>query len=110
MDKTMLENILMLHSDNLKERREELFKAAGLTITAKQELEDARLTLILSGKIDGKNAEIRDAQMAEQTFKQIQNLRLAEEVERRCKHAYDQAVTDLDTARYLIRIAEAYHE
>jgi len=110
MDKTTLENMLTTHSANLKAKREELFKAAGLTIAAKQELEDSKLTLILSGKIDGKNAEIRDAQMAEQLAKHIQNLRLAEDIERRARHAYDQAVTDMDMTRYMIRIQEVFHE
>ena len=110
MDKTTLEKMLLTASDNIKAKREELFKTSALTATAKQELEDARLSLVLSGKIDGKNAEIRDAQMAEQTAKHIQNLRLAEDVERRTRHAYEQAVTDMDTARYMIRIQEVFHE
>lgn len=110
MDKTTLEKMLTTHATNLKAERDKLFKAAGLTITAKQELEDSKLTLILSGKIDGKNAEIREAQMAELLATKVQNLRLAEDVERRARHAYDQAVTDMDMTRYMIRLQEVFCE
>lgn len=110
MDKTTLENMLTTHAANLKARRDELFKAAGLTIVAKQELESAKLSLMLSGKIDGKNAEIREAQMAERLDECVQKLRLAESVERSLRHNYDQAVTDMDTTRYMIRIQEVFHE
>lgn len=110
MNKTTLENMLTTHAANLKAGRDELFKAASNAIAAKQELEDSKLTLILSGKIDGKNAEIREAQMAEQLAKHIQNLRIAEDVERRARHAYDQAVTDMDMTRYMIRLQEVFHE
>ena len=106
MNKQTLESMLVQHAENLKAKRAELFKAAGLTITAKQELEDTKLSLILSGSIDGKNAEIREAQMAEKLAKHIQNVRQVEDAERRAKHEFDQALTDLDSTRYLIRVAE----
>lgn len=106
MNKQTLETMLVQHAENLKAKREALFKAAGMTIINKDDLEDMRQSLILSGTIDGKNAEIREAQMAEKLAKHIQNVRQVEDAERRAKHEFDQALTDLDSTRYLIRVAE----
>lgn len=110
MDKKTLEDMLVLHSANLKEKRDMLFKAAGFTLTAKQEHEDAKLALILSGEIDGKNAEIREAQMAERLVKHTAHLRIVEEAERIARRAYEQAATDMDMTRYMIRVQEVFHD
>lgn len=106
MNKQTLETMLIQHAENLKAKRGALFIAASAVIQSKQELEDSKMTLILSGTIDGKNAEIREAQMADKLAKHIQNVRQAEDAERRAKHEFDQALTDLDSTRYLIRVAE----
>jgi hypothetical protein len=110
MNHETLKKMITTSAENVKAQREALFLAAGGAIAAKQELDDARLALLVSGSIDGKNAEIREAQMAEFLKPKTEALRAAEKQERAARHKFDQAQTDYEAAKYLIRLVEASHE
>ncbi len=86
--------------------REELFIAAENVIASRVKLETAKYELLRSGKIDGKNAEIREAQTAEALTAEYKELHDAEAKERLAKMNFDIAMFELDNAKYSLRIAE----
>jgi len=68
--------------------------------TAKEALEDAEARLLLSGEIDGKNAEARRAQLRERTTAEREAVRKAEQ-------ALAQAKAELAKAQVRLRALEA---
>jgi hypothetical protein len=92
--------------ENLQKARENLWAAEEAAIEAKTILEEHKFSLMLSGKLDGKNAEIRQAQSNDMLVAELEMLETDEKKERRARYEYDRASIDLDTAKTLLRIAE----
>jgi hypothetical protein len=106
MNKDTLEKMAVTAFANAQTKRLDLFTAAEHTITVKLEADEARTALQNSGAIDGKNAEIREAQLREKLQSELAECFAAEKTERRCRHEFDRASIDVDTVKTLLRIAE----
>lgn len=106
MDKNTLETKAVKAFENLTSARTALFTAAEVTIMEKFLLEQQRSEAIASGKIDGKNAETREAQVRELLADQYLKLATAENSERLARCNFDLASMEADAVRTLVRIAE----
>lgn len=106
MNKTELETKAVKAFENLAAARAALFVAAEVTIMDKFTLEALRAELTASGKIDGKNAETREAQVREFLSDQYLSLASAEAAEREARRDFDMASMEADAVRTLVRIAE----
>jgi hypothetical protein len=106
MNKLTLEKMAVTAFANLQAKRLDLFTAAEYTITMKQGYEEAKAAMQNSGVIDGKNAEIREAQLRGMLAVELMDVTAAEKTERRCRHEFDRASIDVDTVKTLLRIAE----
>jgi hypothetical protein len=106
MNKDTLEKMTVTAFANLQAKRLDLFTAAEYTITMKQGYEEAKAAMQNSGVIDGKNAEIREAQLRGMLAVELMDVTAAEKTERRCRHEFDRAQTDVETVKTLLRIAE----
>lgn len=106
MDKKELVEQVNKAFDHLKDRRDNLFTASENVIGAKLSLELAKAGALLSGKIDGKNAEIRDAQVAALVKLETENVKLYEMNERASRFQYEIAQLELERVKMLLRILE----
>ena len=106
MDKTTLTNMATQAFTNLEMSRTALFTAAEAAITAKADLENAKYQALIGGVIDGKNAEIREAQLKSHLEAYYAKLELAEKAERGARHGFEMASIEVDTVKTLLRIAE----
>jgi epoxyqueuosine reductase QueG len=106
MDKATLENMALTHFKNLNVARAALFSAAEKAIFLGMELDKEKAVAVASGKFDGKNEETRKAQAREFFASQYTELAKVENSERRAKFDFEQAQTDVDTVKTLLRIAE----
>jgi len=106
MDKNTLETKAVKAFENLSSARTALFTAAEVTIMEKFLLEQQRAEATASGKIDGKNAETREAQVRELLEDQYLKLAVAENTERITRRDFDLASMEADAVRTLVRIAE----
>lgn len=106
MDKNALETKAVKAFDSLVSARTALFTAAEITIMEKFLLEKQRSEAMASGKIDGKNAETREAQVRELLADQYLKLAMAENTERLARRDFDLASMEADAVRTLVRIAE----
>lgn len=106
MNKTELEIKALKAFENLASARAALFAAAEVTIMDKFTLEKKRAELTASGKIDGKNAETREAQVREFLADQYLSVAAAEAAEREARRDFDMASMEADAVRTLVRIAE----
>lgn len=106
MDKIALEAKAIKAFENLASARTALFMAAEVTIMDKFTLEKQRAELTASGKIDGKNAETREAQVREILSDQYLSVAAAEAAEREARRDFDLASMEADAVRTLVRIAE----
>ena len=106
MDKQTLENMTINAFENAKKERAELFTATEKAIYFNRKLEDDKDVLITSGKIDGKNAEIREAQLRDKLADQYNELAISQNVERAAKKNYDLAMFDVDTVKIMVRLME----
>ena len=106
MDKNTLEKMATTAFKNLDEARTSLFDAAESAITTRNALDEARYNAMTGGVIDGKNAEIREAQMKSHLQADFLKLEQAEKSERRKRFMFDLAQIEVDTVKTLLRIAE----
>jgi hypothetical protein len=106
MDKNKLEVMASHAFTNLTEARTALFTAAEGAITAKADLDTAKYGALIGGVIDGKNAEIREAQLKSHLEAYYAKLELAEKAERGARYGFDKASIEVDTVKTLLRIAE----
>ena len=106
MDKKTLEVMATKAFDNIKGARIELFDAVEKSIEAKTNLEADKAAALSSGKFDGKNAEIREAQAREFLKNRYNDLETMEARERSARYNFDLASLDVDTVKTLLRIAE----
>ncbi len=106
MDKTTLTNMASQAFANMTEARQQLFAQTENAITAKAELENAKYQALIGGVIDGKNAEIREAQLKQHLQAEYPKLEQAEKQERGARHGFEMASIEVDTVKTLLRIAE----
>ena len=83
-----------------------LFEKTEAVIARKINLDAARNKAILENILDGKNAEIREAQAREHFRLNYDELSAFESEERRAKLDFDLAQSALDLLRYRLRLAE----
>ena len=106
MNNETLEKMAVTAFENLVTARTALFGATEGAIEAKAELETAKYQALVGGVIDGKNAEIREAQLRTHLEANYAKLDTAERTERAGRHQYDQASIEVDTVKTLLRITE----
>jgi outer membrane protein OmpA-like peptidoglycan-associated protein len=106
MDKQTLEKMATSAFQNAQTARDALYTATENTIATKDALETAKAETFLSGKLDGKNAEARDAQARTLLAGQYEAVTIAERSERAARYKFDKASIEVDTLKTLLRIAE----
>ena len=106
MNKQNLEQMAVTAFEKLAMSRTALFGATEGAIEAKNDLETAKYQALTGSVIDGKNAEIREAQLRTHLEANYAKLDTAERTERAGRHQYDQASIEVDTVKTLLRIAE----
>lgn len=106
MDKNELEQRAVKAFESLVVARDNLFSAAERSIYTAMKLEDEKSSLLSSGKIDGKNEEIRKAQLRELAGSAFDELAIMQNNERAARYQFDKASAEVDAVRTLVRIAE----
>jgi len=106
MDKQKLEEMTLTGFKALTIARSALFAAAEKVIYLEMVLDGEKSAALLSGKIDGKNEEIRKAQLKDVLQDQYTELAIAQNGERRARFDLEAALTDVDTVKTLLRVAE----
>ena len=106
MDKNTLETKAISAFENLQSACDALFSASEKSIYTAMKLEDEKSSLLSSGKIDGKNEEIRKAQLRELAGSAFDELSIMQNNERAARYQFDKAATEVDTVKTLLRIAE----
>lgn len=84
-----------------------LYESSEKAISAKVALDKKKSELLAGGTIQGKNAEIRDAQLAHECWMEIAALEAAEAEKRKAAHEADQAGLVVSEIQWLIRNDEA---
>ena len=84
-----------------------LYEASEKAISAKAVLDKKKSELLAAGTIQGKNAETRDAQLAQECWQEMAALESAEADKRKAAHEADQAALDVSEIQWLIRNDEA---
>jgi len=106
MDKPTLEKMAVTAFENLQATRDALYNAAENVIQTKADFETQKADLSLSGKLDGKNAELREAQARTFLMDAFEAVAIVERSERGARYRFDKASIDVDTVKTLLRIAE----
>ena len=84
-----------------------LYESSEKAISAKATLDKKKSDLLASNAITGKNAEIRDAQLAQECWPEMAALEAAEAEKRKAAHDADQAGLIVSEIQWLIRNDEA---
>ena len=84
-----------------------LYESSEKAISAKSALDKKRSELLASDTIQGKNAETREAKLAQECRPEIAALEAAEAEKRKAAHEADQAALDVSEIQWLIRNDEA---
>ena len=84
-----------------------LYEASEKAISAKAALDKKKSDLLAGGTIQGKNAETRDAQLAQECWPEMAALEVAEAEKRKAAHEADQAGLVVFEIQWLIRNDEA---
>jgi len=84
-----------------------LYESSEKAISAKSALDKKRSELLATGTIQGKNAETRDAQLAQVCWPEMAALEAAESEKRKAAHEADRAALDVSEIQWLIRNDEA---
>ena len=84
-----------------------LYESSEKAISAKAALDKKRSELLASGTIQGKNAETRDAQLAQECWPEMAALEVAEAEKRKAAHEADQAGLVVSEIQWIIRNDEA---
>jgi hypothetical protein len=74
MDAQTLDKMAVSAFQNMQATRDALYDAVEKRIITEEELEVMKAKLTLSGKLDGKNAEIREAQASDLLAKQFEEM------------------------------------
>lgn len=102
MDSTTIKDIYL----TLKRGKGELHMAVLARIEAKRTFDSARLRGLVDGTIAGKNADVREASVAEVLAEQQSALRLAEAEERNARLVVDLAQLDVDALHTELQLLE----
>jgi len=94
---------LQLAFQNLETARKNLYEASEKELTARENLETAEYEAIQDGKIDGKNEQVRKAQLAEIVEAEQCALYLAEIEKRRMALAFEIESMRVDAMKWQIR-------
>ena len=84
-----------------------LYESSEKAISAKSALDKKKSTLLAGNTITGKNAEIRDAQLAQECWPEMATLEVAEAEKRKAAHEADQAGLVVSEIQWLVRNDEA---
>jgi len=84
-----------------------LYEASEKAISEKATLDKKKSDLLAGGTIQGKNAETRDAQLAQECWPEMAALEAAEAEKRKAAHESDQAGLVVSEIQWLIRNDEA---
>ena len=84
-----------------------LYEASEKAISAKVALDKKRSELLASDTIQGKNAETREAKLAQECWPEMAALEVAEAEKRKAAHEADQAGLVVTEIQWLIRNDEA---
>ena len=84
-----------------------LYESSEKAISAKAALDKKKNELLASGTIQGKNAETRDAQLAQECWQEMAALESAEADKRKAAHEADQSGLVVSEIQWLIRNDEA---
>ena len=84
-----------------------LYESSEKAISAKGSLDKKKSDLLASGTIQGKNAETRDAQLAQVCWQEMAALEAAESEKRKAAYEADQAALAVSEIQWLIRNDEA---
>lgn len=84
-----------------------LYESGEKAIAAKATLDKKKSDLLAGGTIQGKNSEIRDAQLAQECWPEMAVLEVAEAEKRKAAHEADQAGLVVSEIQWLIRNDEA---
>ena len=84
-----------------------LYESSEKAIAAKATLDKKKSELLAAGTIQGKNAETRDAQLAQECWPEMATLEAAEAEKRKAAHEADQAALVVSEIQWLIRNDEA---
>jgi hypothetical protein len=94
---------LQLAFQNLETARKNLFEASEKELTARENLKTAEYEAIQDGKIDGKNEQIRKAQLAGIVGPEQDALYVAEGEKRKAALAYEIESMRVDAMKWQIR-------
>ena len=89
--------------DVMRNNRVSLYHAAEAELAAREGLKAAEYEAELSGKCDGKNAEIRAAQKRQITAGEVLALGKAEAEKRSAQLAYELSAMTVDCIKWMIR-------
>lgn len=106
MNKDKLQEMAENAFKGVRIARAALFAAAEKVIYLEMVLDGEKSAALLSGKIDGKNEQIRKAQLDDEVADRLTELKIAQNAERRARFDFESALTDVDTVKTLLRIAE----
>ena len=98
---------LMVAFSALRSAKLALYGASEKAISAKAALDKKKSELLAGNAITGKNAEIRDAQLAQECWLEMAALEAAEAEKRKAAHEADQAGLVVSEIQWLIRNDEA---
>ena len=84
-----------------------LYQASEKAISAKAALDKKKSELLASDTIQGKNAETREAKLAQECWLEMAALEVAEAEKRKAAHEADQAGLVVSEIQWLIRNDEA---
>ncbi len=84
-----------------------LYQASEKAISAKAALDKKKSELLASDTIQGKNAETREAKLAQECWPEMATLEAAEAEKRKAAHEADQAGLVVSEIQWLIRNDEA---
>ena len=98
---------LMVAFATLRSAKLALYESSEKAISAKAALDKKKSDLLAGGTIQGKNAEIRDAQLAQECWPEMAALEAAESEKRKAAHEADRAALAVSEIQWLIRNDEA---
>jgi len=94
---------LQLAFQNMETARKNLYEASEKELTARENLKTAEYEAIQDGKIDGKNEQIRKAQLAEIVGPEQDALYVTEGEKRKAALAYEIESMRVDAMKWQIR-------
>jgi len=98
---------LMVAFAALRAAKLALYESSEKAISAKSALDKKKSDLLAGGTIQGKNAETRDAQLAQECWPEMAALEAAESEKRKAAHEADRAALAVSEIQWLIRNDEA---